>query len=112
MLESGHHNIKCYDSLHVRAIINHIDGYAHDRSAWVGVPALFGTNFQAVSVGEKLAVDPVTGIGGGYIDVLGTPSEGLAGELDFVDQSLGQIVTELRNQTPPELYAHYHRRQT
>jgi hypothetical protein len=91
-------NIKCYDSLHVRAIINQIDGYNHDRSAKVGVPALFGTNFQAVSVGEKLAVDPVTGVRGGYTDVLGTPGQGLAGELDFVDESLGQIVTELRTQ--------------
>ena len=92
-------NIKCYDSLHVRAVINQIDGYNHDRTAKVGVPALFGTNFQAVSVGEKLAVDPVTGIHGGYTDVLGTPSEGLIGELDFVDQSLGQIVAELRSQS-------------
>ena len=56
------------------------------------MPTLFGTNFQAVSVGEKLAVDPVTGLKGGYTDVLGTPGAGLAGELDFVDQSLGQFV--------------------
>jgi arylsulfatase A-like enzyme len=59
---------------------------------------LFGTNFQAVSVGEKLAVDPVTGIQGGYADVAGTPSQGLAGEFDFVDQSLDHIVAELRAQ--------------
>jgi hypothetical protein len=91
-------NIKCYDSLHVRAIINQIDGYNHDRTIRVGVPTLFGTNFQAVSVGEKLAVDPVTGIRGGYTDVAGTPSRGLVGELDFVDQSLGQVVAELRAQ--------------
>jgi len=91
-------NIKCYDSLHVRAVINQIDGYTHDRASKVGVPALFGTNFQAVSVGEKLDVDPVTGVHGGYTDVLGTPSEGLIGELDFVDQSLGQMVAELRSQ--------------
>jgi hypothetical protein len=91
-------NIKCYDSLHLRAIINQIDGYNHDRSAKVGVPTLFGTNFQAVSVGEKLAVDPVTGVLGGYTDVLGTPGQGLAGEFDFVDASLGQIVAELTAQ--------------
>jgi arylsulfatase A-like enzyme len=57
---------------------------------------LFGTNFQAVSVGEKLAVDPVTGAKGGYTDVLGTPGAGLAQELDFVDQSLGLFVSELQ----------------
>jgi len=91
-------NIMCYDSLHVQAVLNQIDGYTHDRSRQVGVPALFGTNFQAVSVGEKLKTDPVTGISGGYTDVLGTPSAGLASELDFVDQSLGKMVGELRNQ--------------
>src|SRR5262249_20834452 len=53
------------------------------------VPALFGTNFQSVSVGQKLK-------GNGYLDVLGTPSPGLAGELDFVDQSLGKMVAELK----------------
>jgi hypothetical protein len=82
-------NIKCYDSLHVAAILNQIDGFTHDGAKKVGIPTLFGMNFQAVSVGEKLA-------GNGYTDVLGTPSEGLAGELDFVDQSLGQIVSELK----------------
>jgi Type I phosphodiesterase / nucleotide pyrophosphatase len=91
-------DIKCYDSLHVQAVLNQIDGYTHDRSKWVGVPTLFGTNFQAVSVGEKLKVDPVTGATGGYVDVLGHPGPGLAGELDFVDVSLGRMVRELKSQ--------------
>jgi hypothetical protein len=91
-------DIRCYDSLHVQAVLNQIDGFNHDRSRHVGVPTVFGTNFQAVSVGEKLAVDPVTGDKGGYADVSGTPNAGLAGELDFVDQSLGMIVSELKAQ--------------
>jgi hypothetical protein len=91
-------NIECYDSLHVRAVLNQIDGYTHDRSKWVGVPAVFGTNFQAVSVGQKLKADPVTGVTGGYKDVLGTPGPGLAGELDFVDRSLGSMLEELRKE--------------
>src|SRR5215471_3463014 len=82
-------NIKCYDSLHVQAVLNQIDGFTHDHSQRAPVPAVFGTNFQAVSVGQKLKV-------GGYTDVLGTPSAGLAGELDFVDQSLGKMVSELK----------------
>ncbi len=57
-------DIQCYDQLHVQAVLNQIDGYTHDRSRHVGVPALFGTNFQSVSVGEKLAVDPVSGLAG------------------------------------------------
>jgi hypothetical protein len=91
-------DIKCYDQIHVQAVINQIDGYNHDRTAKVGVPTLFGTNFQSVSVGEKLAVDPVTGQKGGYTDVLGTPGQGLAGELEFVDQSIGRFVQELKAQ--------------
>ncbi len=84
-------NIQCYDSLHVQAVLNQIDGYTHDRSRTAPVPAVFGTNFQAVSVGEKLA-------GSGYSDVLGTPSAGLESELEFVDQSLGRFVSELKKQ--------------
>src|SRR5580704_6971623 len=94
-------NIKCYDLLHVQAVINQIDGYTHDRSKKVGVPTVFGFNYQAVSVGEKLAEGPlVTGgpsVKGGYLNVFGTPSEGLASELDFVDQTLGRIVAELKS---------------
>jgi hypothetical protein len=84
--------------LHVQAVINEIDGFNHDHSRRVGVPTVFGTNLQSVSVGEKLAVDPVTRAKGGYADVLGTPNSGLAQEFDFVDQSLRTIVGELKSQ--------------
>ena len=84
-------NIQCYDDLHVQAVLNEIDGYTHDRSRKAPVPAVFGTNFQAVSVGEKLK-------GNGYTDVLGTPSAGLESELEFIDQSLGKFVSELKSQ--------------
>jgi hypothetical protein len=89
-------DIKCYDLLHVQAVLNQIDGYTHDRSKKVGVPALFGTNFQAVSVGEKLATDPVSGLKGGYTDAIGTAGQALAGEFDFIDQSIGKFVRELK----------------
>lgn len=95
-------NIVCYDSLHVAAVLNQINGFTHDRSKHVGVPTLFGMNFQAVSVGQKLKMGPLVANGapvnGGYADVLGTPSEGLAFELDFVDRSLGRMVNELKKE--------------
>jgi hypothetical protein len=91
-------NVRCYDQLHVQAVLNQIDGYKHDRSKWLGVPAIFGTNFQSVSVGEKLNTDPVTGQPGGYANVLGEPTAGLAEQLDFIDRSLGHMVHELQTQ--------------
>ena len=81
---------------YVQAVLNQIDGLTHDGSKHVGIPGLFGTNFQSVSVGEKLKVDPVTGALGGYADVVGTPNPGLALELDFIDQSLGKFVAKLK----------------
>jgi hypothetical protein len=81
--------IQCYDQTHVQAVLNQINGHTHDGSQRAPIPTLFGTNFQSVSVGEKLA-------GNGYLDVLGTPSPGLLSELDFVDNSLGKMVSALK----------------
>jgi hypothetical protein len=91
-------NVRCYDQLHVQAVLNQIDGYRHDRSKWLGVPAIFGTNFQSVSVGQKLNTDPVTGQPGGYANVLGEPTAGLEEQLDYIDRSLGLMVHELQTQ--------------
>lgn len=88
-------NIKCYDSIKVGIILNEIDGKNHDGSASAPVPTLFGMNFQAVSVGEKLVEN---GVAGGYTDALGTPSASLLWEIQFVDRSIGKIVAELKRQ--------------
>ncbi|HTD23910.1 MAG TPA: alkaline phosphatase family protein [Terriglobales bacterium] len=90
-------NIQCYDTLHVRATLNQIDGKTHDGSAAAPVPNVFGFNFQAVSVGQKL-VEKVIGQTGGYKDALGRPSDGLLSEIEFVDKSIGQLVAELKKQ--------------
>jgi len=87
-------NIQCYDSLKVQSIINEIDGKIHDGSASAPVPNVFGMNFQAVSVGQKL-VEKVIGVTGGYKDALGRPSPALLSEIEFVDKSIGQFVSEL-----------------
>ena len=47
-------NIQCYDGLKVNAILNEIDGKNHDGTAKKRVPTIFGMNFQAVSIGQKL----------------------------------------------------------
>jgi len=43
-----------YDGYKATAVINEIDGYDHSRTTKVGVPAIFGMNFQTVSTAEKL----------------------------------------------------------
>jgi hypothetical protein len=77
-----------YDDVKVQAILNEIDGKRSDGSAPAPVPTVFGMNFQAVSVGEKLPV-------GGYTDASGTPSAILAEAIGHVDASLGRIVEAL-----------------
>jgi Type I phosphodiesterase / nucleotide pyrophosphatase len=96
-------NIQCYDSLKVQAILNEIDGKTHDGSAKAPVPNIFGMNFQAVSIGEKLVYQySPTPSGysttGGYKDSIGTPTDSLLQEIEFVDNSIGLMEAELKKQ--------------
>ena len=87
-------NIQCYDTLKVNAILNVIDGYNHNRTKKTQVPTIFGMNFQAVSVGQKLIEKNVGS--GGYLDATGTPSDLLLQEVKFVDTAIGEWVSELK----------------
>ena len=90
-------NIKCYDTLKVNAILNEIEGKTHDGLRRAPVPNLFGMNFQAVSVGQKLiqkSLNPV--VKGGYLGNFGTPTPVLLGEIQFVDASIGKMVAALK----------------
>jgi hypothetical protein len=94
------------DELKVRAIINEINGLKHDGTPGGGTPAVFGMNFQAVSVGQKLAKDngdgscpqsTHTGKPGGYLDGAGTPTEVLAFGLQKTDEALGDMIQALKH---------------
>src|SRR5262249_34770701 len=82
---------RAYDQLKVTGVINQIKGFDHTGTTRVGVPAIFGMNFQAVSVGQKVTAD-------GYLDAAATPSPQLALSLDFVDGALGQMLQTLEAQ--------------
>ncbi|MGH6868052.1 MAG: alkaline phosphatase family protein, partial [Methylocella sp.] len=82
--------IEWYDGIKVQAILNEINGLDHTGKNWLGTPRLFGMNFQAVSVGQKLACC-------GYADPAATPSAGLANAIAFVDKSIGQMVDALND---------------
>ncbi len=96
------------DELKVRAIINEINGLKHDGSPGGGTPVVFGMNFQAVSVGQKVAADngngtcpqsTHTGKPGGYIDGAGTPTEVLAFGLQKTDEALGDMIQALKQRS-------------
>ena len=89
-------NIQCYDQLKVNAILNEIDGKDHLGNKTTTVPTIFGMNFQAVSVGQKL-IEKSNGVTGGYLDAAGTPSTALLGEFKFVDDSIASWVAELKS---------------
>jgi len=77
-----------YDGIKVKAVVNELTGLDSSGKTKVGVPAILGMNFQAVSVGQKLK-------GNGYLNADGEPSEGLAKSLDAVDASLQAMATTL-----------------
>ena len=98
------------DQLRVQAILNQIHGKTHDGSPVGVVPAVFGMNFQGVSVGQKLAHDKadakcnkadgdrLRGKTGGYTDAAGTPTEVLAYGLEKTDKALGSMIKALKDQ--------------
>ena len=95
---------KAYDDLKVKAILNEIGGMDHSGSNNVGVPAIFGMNFQAVSVAQKIKTnkgingDKLKGTAagpGGYLDGQGTPSFLVADALAHTDASIRQILNAL-----------------
>ncbi|MCZ4103228.1 alkaline phosphatase family protein [Streptomyces sp. H39-C1] len=77
-----------YDDLKAAAVRNEIDGKDHAGTHTVGVPAVFGLNFQAVSVAQKDAA-------GGYTDGGRAPSAELADALEHTDRSIGALLARL-----------------
>ena len=91
--------VRDYDSIKVKAVINQIQMSSSVGKPVGYVPAVFGMNFQSVSVGQKLAKagygdDP--SLIGGYTDAAGTPGNALTGQLQFIDDSIGLIVAALQ----------------
>jgi hypothetical protein len=102
-----------YDQIKVDALLNEIDGKNSADTKAAPVPAVFGMNFQTVSVAQKL-VDPMQScarsdnasgcnpsyVPGGYESGM-TPQQftpQLTGAIESVDTAIGSMVTELRNQ--------------
>src|SRR6478609_7299850 len=91
--------IMANDELKVNAVLHQIDGLNHQGTATVGVPAIFGMNFQAPNIGQKFS---------GYVDGSGTTPQsvttlgplsgsppGLAQALDYVDDAIARMLRRL-----------------
>jgi hypothetical protein len=102
---------KQYDGYKVQAVLNEINGLDHSGRTHVGTPAIFGMNFQAVSVAQKIRMTPANLIGpdangnyttstpepGGYQWVQGrlVPGPVLSSALNYVDAQLGSMVSQI-----------------
>jgi predicted AlkP superfamily pyrophosphatase or phosphodiesterase len=82
---------RVYDQFKVVGVLNQIKGLDHTGAKRVGVPAIFGMNFQSVSVAQKVTVD-------GYVAADATPSAQLSASLDFVDTALASMLDTLEDQ--------------
>jgi len=105
-------NTEAYDQIKVDALLNEIDGETSGGSPGVDVPAIFGMNFQTVSVAEK-EVDPSktcdasrndgtpcdpSYVPGGYLPGTLAFTPQLEGGLQYVDDAIGSLVAELKAQ--------------
>ena len=105
---------KQYDGYKVHAVLNEIDGLDHSGKTKVGTPAIFGMNFQTLSVAQKIPSDSTTLIGpdkngnyttsapqaGGYQLVGGkvVPGPVVSSALDYVNVQLGRLVAAIHTE--------------
>src|SRR5205814_3091761 len=81
-----------------------IAGYDHTGSNFVGVPTVFGMQFQMLSIAQKLKKNNTLTGGnspapyrvGGYLDGAATPSVNVSNALVHTDLSLSNIVNSLQ----------------
>jgi len=101
------HSVVCTvgnDLKKVHGIINEIHGLTHNGKPAPGAPVIFGMDFQAVSVGQKLVTDnydhscigdtdpTINQQPGGYTDGSGTPSAVLAYALQQTDAASNSTI--------------------
>jgi Type I phosphodiesterase / nucleotide pyrophosphatase len=83
-----------YDGYKVQAVLNEIDGLDHSGTTDVGVPAIFGMNFQTVSTAQKLPTSD--GLAGGYLADGSTPGPLLQRALDYVSTQVGRLLDAIQ----------------
>jgi hypothetical protein len=74
-------------------VLNEIDGFDHSRAHHVGVPAIFGMNFQIVLTAEKLPSSD--GLTGGYLPGGTVPGPLLVRALSYINAQVGAMAAEI-----------------
>ncbi len=85
-----------YDSYKVQAILNEINGYDHSGKYHVGVPGIFGMNFQTVSTAQKLPTSD--GLTGGYLPGGTIPGPLLVRALNYINTEVGVMVDRIQSE--------------
>jgi len=94
---NSHLAIKIYDSIKVKAVVHQCLGLNSTGTHHVGTPAIFGMNFQALSVAQKTWTEIDSPLQGGYTDADGAPGTAIEAALEFVDSSLEEMVDGLQH---------------
>lgn len=80
-----------FDNIHLKNVVNEINGRDSTGTNLAAVPTIFGTNFQTLSVAQKaLNVE-----GGGYADAAFTPNKHVAAAITYIDNAIGQMTEAL-----------------
>ena len=82
---------EAFDDIHVRNILDEIDGRDSTGTRAMPVPTVFGANFQTLSVAQKAP----NLSGGGYVDAAFTPNVFVKDAMRYVDGAVGRIAAEL-----------------
>jgi hypothetical protein len=78
-----------YDDKKMRALINEMEGYTHDRSKKAPVPAIAGMNFQTINVAQKIV---------SYKNAYGIPTKQLESALKYCDSEIAKLVSVLKKE--------------
>jgi hypothetical protein len=80
-----------FDNIHLKNVINEINGLDSTGTKLAPVPTIFGTNFQTLSVAQKA----LNSEGGGYADAAFTPNKHVAAAITYIDNAIGKMTEEL-----------------
>ncbi|MDE2161170.1 MAG: alkaline phosphatase family protein, partial [Burkholderiales bacterium] len=87
----AYRHTEAFDDIHVRAILDEIDGRDSSGAHAAPVPSVFGADFQTLAVAQKAP----HAAGGGYTDADFTPGPDVAAAIAYLDAAVGRITAEL-----------------